>query len=76
MNDIVKNMSQERDHELVEETASTTYNNSYTNNASCVYISKSKIDTLYILSTIFEGIREIKCVHANGILKVMAKRSK
>ena len=75
MNDIVKNMSQERDHELVEETASTTYNNSYTN-ASCVYISKSKIDTLYILSTIFEGIREIKCVHANVILKVMAKRSK
>ena len=65
-------MSQERDHEHVEEPVSTTYNNTY-NNSSCVYISKSEIDTLHLLSTIFEGIIVTKCVHTNDIIKIMAK---
>ena len=72
MNASIKNMSLERDHESVEETVSTTYNNSYTN-SSCVYFTKSEVDTLYILSTLFEGIIEIKCVHMNDIIKFIDK---
>jgi hypothetical protein len=67
MNASIENMSQERDHEIVQETVSTTDNNTYSNSC-CVYISKSEIDTLYLLSTIFEGIILTICVHTKDII--------
>ena len=66
MNRTIEKMSQEENQKIIEDTFSSAYNTTHEDD-SCVYFSKSNLDTLHILSKIFEGIIITKCAHMNNI---------